>query len=270
MPAAQPDPFPAAAADARRDSVYNTLRVAFLVSLVCSILVSTSVVVLRPIQQENRLIEGGVGNVIRLLDAIGDFEDIDAITARLESRLVNLDTGTYVEDADVARFNPETAAGDPEQSTAIPPAQDHAGLQRRANHAVVHLLRDGDGIRYIVLPVHGSGMWSTLRGYIALEADGNTIAGFKIFEHAETPGIGDKVDRPGWLATWEGKRIYGDDGAPAIEIVKGKVAAKTAHQVEALTGATKTAEGVTGMLRYWFSEHGYKPYLEQITGKENE
>lgn len=183
---------------------------------------------------------------------------------QIDTRLIDLETGAYVTDIEVAQFNPRTAANDPDLSIAIPPDLDIAKMERRSKFARVNLVKENDRIKYIVLPVYGSGMWSALYGYIALEADGNTIAGLNIYEHAETPGIGDKVEDPAWLGKWQNKLVYSEDGKPAIEIVKGKVAAKTRYQVDALTGATMTGEGVTNILRYWFGSHGFKPYLGKI------
>ena len=184
--------------------------------------------------------------------------------------MIDLATGEYVSNIDVSQFNPREAANDPDLSVVIPPDLDIAMIERRARFATVNLVKENNRIKYIVLPVYGSGMWSTLYGYIALEADGNTIAGLKIYEHAETPGIGDKVDNPAWLGKWQGKHIYQEDGIPAIEIVKGKVSADTTNQVDALTGATKTGVGVTNLLRYWFGKHGFQTYLERLRNEEGE
>lgn len=253
-----------------KDNVANTLLVAFVVSLVCSVMVSTAVVLLRPKQLENQLIHSGYRNVIQLIGSIEKSKSTEELIGEIDTRLVDLDTGEYITDIDVAQFNPRTAVNDPELSIAIPPDLDIAHIERRAKFARVSLVKENDHIKYIVLPVFGAGMWSTLYGYIALEADGNTVAGLKIYEHAETPGIGDKVDDPVWLGKWPGKHVYREDGVPAIEIVKGKVAAKTRYQVDALTGATITGEGVTNMLRYWFGSNGFKTYLDKIRSKRGE
>ena len=257
------------AACPRRDSVANTILVAFIISLVCSVMVSTSVVLLRPRQLENQLIHSGLRNVVQLISAIEKNKNMDEVIEQIETRMVDLESGEYVSDMDPAQFNPRTAVNDPGLSIAIPPELDIAGVERRAKFARVSLVLENDQIKYIVLPVYGSGMWSTIYGYIALEADANMIAGLNIYEHAETPGIGDKVQDPAWLEKWRGKRVYREDGKAAIEIVKGKVVARTSYQVDALTGATMTGEGVTNMLHYWFGSHGFKPYLEKIRNRKD-
>ena len=57
----------------------------------------------------------------------------------------------------------------------------------------------------------GRGLWSTLYGYLALDADKNHVRGITFYEHGETPGLGDQIDRADWLSQWPGKRVF-DDG----------------------------------------------------------
>ena len=254
----------------RKNSVTHTILVAFFISLFCSILVSTSVILLRPKQLENQQAHSGDKNVIHLIQSIEGAGTAEEILKRIEARLVDISTGEYITDIDVHNFKSREAASDPNLSIIIPPDLDIAMIERRAMFAAVNLVKENNQIKYIVLPVYGSGMWSKLYGYIALEADGNTIAGLKFYDHAETPGIGDKVDKLAWLGKWQGKHIYQEDGMPAIEIVKGKVAAETPNQVDALTGATKTGVGVTNLLRYWFGKHGFQLYLEKFRNRDKE
>jgi Na+-transporting NADH:ubiquinone oxidoreductase subunit C len=56
---------------------------------------------------------------------------------------------------------------------------DIAKIGRRAHYAEVYLVRRRGGrLDKVILPVHGYGLWSTLYGFVALESDGNTIAGW--------------------------------------------------------------------------------------------
>ena len=72
-----------------------------------------------------------------------------------------------------------------------------------------------------VLPIEGYGLWSTLYGFLAVDADGQTIRGFAYYQHKETPGLGGEVDNPKWKALWPGRKIYGPSGEPAIQVIKG-------------------------------------------------
>ena len=105
-------------------------------------------------------------------------------------------------------------------------------------------------------------------GYIALEADATTIIGLRFYDHGETPGLGGEIDNPDWQRLWRGKKIYDESGEPLIEVIKGRVApgsnVRADNQVDGITGATLTGQGVTNLLRYWLGEQGFGPYLQQL------
>ena len=251
-----------------RNSVKNTLIVAIGLSIVCSILVAGTAVILKPKQEQNatdfrqRIILEVAG-----LYVPGTPPDLDA--AGIEARLVDLDTGEYVDSEDAAAFDPVEAARDPAQSINIPAEFDIASVRRRSALSPVYVVRDGDAIDQIILPVRGAGLWSTMYGYIALDNDGNTIRGLRFYEHAETPGLGDQVDRPEWRAQWEGKRLFSDSDEIIIEVVRG-TAPENDYQIDGLAGATLTARGVMNLVHYWVGGHGYGPYLERVRGGRGE
>ena len=167
--------------------------------------------------------------------------------------------------ADPTGFDPRAAAADPDTSAAAPP--NNAGLQRVADQALVYELRDdGGGLDLVVLPVHGLGLWGILYGFVALDADLETIRGLTYYEHKETPGLGGEVDNPRWKSLWNGRKAFGPDGAPAIEVVKGLAGppADDPYRVDGLAGATMTSRGVTNMLRFWLDEQGFGPYLDTL------
>ena len=68
---------------------------------------------------------------------------------------------------------------------------------------------NGDVVDQIILPVYGKGLWSTMLGYLSVAPDGNTIKGLRFYAHAETPGLGDQIDKEPWRAQWVGKQVYG-------------------------------------------------------------
>ena len=105
-----------------------------------------------------------------------------------------------------------------------------------------------------------------MHGYLAVAGDGMTVRGLRFFEHAETPGLGDQIDDVEWRAQWAGKQIYGTNGLPRIEVVRGFVQPgdDAPYQVDGISGATFTGRGVTNLIRYWTGPHGFGPYLENI------
>ena len=254
-----------------RDSISNTLVVAIGVSLVCSVLVSSAAIVLRPLQEANQ-------NEFRqriVLEVAGLYDPgvpIGEQFGNIETRIVDLETGQYVDDVDPETFDAEAAANDPSLGIGIPKDEDIAKLGRRAVYAPVYIVtKDGVPQQYI-LPVRGKGLWSTLYGYLSVEPDGNTVSGLRFYEHAETPGLGDQIEKEPWLAQWPGKKLYDEQGNPQIEVVRGSAqpGPSEMYHVDGLSGATLTANGVTYLIRYWIGSHGFGPYLANVSSGAND
>ena len=250
----------------KKDSVGGTLLVAALVSLVCSSFVASAAVLLKPYQERNQAIHMR-RNIVDVAGLLQPGVDVEELFQSIETRIIDLETGAYVEDVDPAQFDEIAAARDPELGVIIPPELDIASVGKRAQYAPVYLVKEDGEIQTIVLPVRGYGLWSTMYGFIALEADGNTIAGLTFYEHGETPGLGDQIAHPSWRSLWQGKRLFDEAGDAKIEVVKGRVPAGDpleAYRVDGISGATLTGNGVTRLLRYWIGEHGYGPYLRRL------
>lgn len=253
-----------------RDSISNTLIVAISVSLVCSVLVSATAVVLRPQQEQNKALyrQKIVLEVAGLydpdIDVSSQFEKIDA-------RLVELSSGNYIDSIDVSQFDADAASRDPNLSAVVPDEYDVASIKRRAIYAPVYVIANGAAIDQVILPIRGAGLWSTMHGYLAVEADGRTIRGLQFYEHAETPGLGDQIDKSAWRSQWSGKQIYDTSGELRIEVVRGRAQPgdDLRYQVDGLSGATLTGRGVTNLLHYWAGPNGFGPYLDRLAKEAN-
>jgi Na+-transporting NADH:ubiquinone oxidoreductase subunit C len=253
------------------DSPKKAILVVVLTAVICSTLVSAAVVALRPIQLNNQLLERG-RNIMQLTgllapDAHPDDDDLLRLFKSLDTRLVDMDAGRFSDAQDPRTFDPVRAANDRELGVAIPQENDRARLGRRSRFKPVYLVWDDGDLSRIILPVRGSGMWSMLRGYIALKPDLNTIAGMTFYEQNETPGLGDQILHEHWLQQWRGRQILDEYGVLAFRVgdgavEEGSVAAR--HQVDALTGATVTGNAVTGLIHYWFGPHGYGALLDYL------
>ncbi|MDX1514406.1 MAG: Na(+)-translocating NADH-quinone reductase subunit C, partial [Gammaproteobacteria bacterium] len=204
------------------DSPKKTLIVAVALCLVCSVVVSSAAVLLRPLQIENAALDRK-RNIVEVAGLLGSDGNVEAAFERVEARVVDLETGQFAEDVDPETYDQRKAAKDPKLSQALSADNDIAGIGRRARYATVYFVRDGDRIRQVILPVHGYGLWSTLYGFLALEGDFRTISGLKFYDHAETPGLGGEVDNPAWREKWDGKIAFDESGKPIIEVVKGVV-----------------------------------------------
>ncbi len=254
-----------------RDSMSNTLIVAIGVSLVCSVLVSAAAIILRPLQEANQ-----AEFRQRIVLEVAGLYDPDVPVAEqfgnIETRLVDLETGEYVGDMDAETFDAEAAANDPKLSVNVPKDEDIAKIGRRAIYAPVYVVLDGGKPQQYILPVRGKGLWSTLYGYLSVEPDGETVAGLRFYEHAETPGLGDQIEKEPWLAQWPGQKLYNEQGDPQIEVVRGSVqpGPNAIHQIDGLSGATLTANGVTYLVQYWIGSHGFGPYLARLSNEAND
>ena len=124
---------------------------------------------------------------------------------------------------------------------------------------------DGKASGYSI-PISGKGLWSTIYGYIALEADGETVKGIKFYQHGETPGLGGEIEKEWFTSNFVGKKIYNENGDMiSIEIVKGHVNPKNVnanHQVDGISGSTLTGRGMNKFLKEDLNR--YKPFLDRI------
>jgi len=252
-----------------RDSTAKILTVAFLLCVICSILVSAAAVGLSARQERNKA-EEKRKNILQAAGLYDSQVPLDEQFANIEPRIVDLATGKFITDMDPAGFDSRAAMREPDSRHEIPEGQDLAGIKARSRYKDVYLVMDGNDLRQIILPVRGKGLWSTMYGFIALGADMNTVKGFAFYEHGETPGLGGEIDNPNWKKLWPGKHIYDEQGKTRIEVVKGTVdraSANAIYQVDGLSGATLTARGVSNLLHYWMGEDGYRPLLARLASE---
>jgi Na+-transporting NADH:ubiquinone oxidoreductase subunit C len=257
-----------------RNLVAYTIGFSAAVCIVCAVLVSTAAVTLRDRQAVNAELERK-RNVLKAAGVMREGEDLDNADverrfAAFEVAAVDLRTGREDPGFDPAGYNPRRALGSPAMSRPAP--RNDAQVVRVPNHAVVYKKRDAGGrLALIVLPIEGKGLWSTMQGFLALEADLKTIHGLTYYQHGETPGLGGEVDNPYWKRLWPGRVAFDAAGRVAIEVIRGAAgpAASDPHRVDGLSGATITSRGVTAMLRFWLGEHGFGPYLETLRREES-
>lgn len=131
----------------------------------------------------------------------------------------------------------------------------------------LYIYNKGDE-KFYILSVRGRGLWDAIWGTIALKDDLVTVAG-AAFDHAgETPGLGAEIkDNPAFSAQFSGKRIYSTYNGDYTAVVVRKGGARNPeYEVDGISGATVTADGVTEMIRRGIKY--YEPYLEQFRGEE--
>ena len=249
------------------DDPRKIIAVALTLCLVCAVLVSATAVLLKPLQDRNQAlaIKREIISVAGLAAPGADTEQL--FRERISMHIVELDSGAYVDGIDPERFDARAAARDPATSRPLARDTDIAGIKRRARHAPVYLVQENGRLATIILPVHGYGLWSTMYGFLALAADARTITGITFYEHGEAPGLGDAIVDPDWQAGFHDKLAFDDEGMPRITVIKGRVnpgSMEARYQVDGISGATLTGNGVARLLRFWLGDLGFGPYLGQL------
>lgn len=122
-----------------------------------------------------------------------------------------------------------------------------------------------DGEKYYIVPLRGAGLWNAIWGYIALEEDKNTIKG-AVFDHiGETAGLGAEITQEWFQNRFLGEKVFDENGnLVGINVSKTnndpKDLDKDDHEVDAISGATITGDGVTNMILERLNH--YLPYLK--------
>lgn len=250
-----------------RDSVWGTVLIALILCVVCSLVVSSAAVGLKSAQEANKALDKKKNILLAagLCEKGSSSDEVNGIyDENIVEHLVDIDTGEVVDTEsgdlpiDPATYDAKKAANDPDLRE---PVLDGAlpGIANREPFAEVYEIVSDGATQGYILPIYGKGLWSTLYGFIAVEADGKTVKGITYYSHAETPGLGGEVDNPNWKASWAGKNIYKQDGEVGLGVVKG--VATDDYGIDGLSGATITSKGVDNMVKYWLGPNAFGKYL---------
>lgn len=123
-----------------------------------------------------------------------------------------------------------------------------------------------DDMSYYIIPLRGSGLWDAIWGYIALKSDINTIQG-AVFDHkGETAGLGAEITQQWFMDRFKEEKVFDTSGQlVGINVSKTnndpKDTDKDDHEVDAISGATITGDGVTDMIKERLAH--YIPYFEK-------
>jgi Na+-transporting NADH:ubiquinone oxidoreductase subunit C len=250
-----------------KDSIANTFITALVLCLVCSFLVSAAAVGLKARQVTNVELDRKK-NILEVTGFTAD--DIDSAGGieklyddRFETQVIVMDTGQDgleeltaalkvagkdLGDDVLGKYDQFWASRSKKASLSdqIDKTEDIASVKYREKFSHVFVLKDASGkAEKYVFPVRGYGLWSMMRGFLALEPDFKTVAGLTFYEQKETPGLGGEVQNPQWKKLWADKKVYNDAGEVELEVVKG--AGTNEYEVDGLSGATITSKGVSNM-----------------------
>lgn len=219
---------------------------------------------LKPIHDQNEAVYNKSAILSAISSEIGDkfatltSEDIDAIFDKdvkqmiidMEGNIVKseeLANMGYKQDVTAESLDMEKEMKKPEKDRLLP----------------LYKYTAPSGDLYYIVSVRGKGLWDAIWGNIAIRSDITTIAGVSFDHKAETPGLGAEIkDSKAFQEQFKGKKIYDDQGKyTSVAVIKGG-AKDPEHEVDGISGATITADGVTEMM--WRGIAYYKPYLNEL------
>ena len=220
----------------KESKIYVTL-VTLTISTICAVLVSSVYVWMKPKYAQNKAIDVKKNILLAAGHDLRRFSNSDEIIAAYEDSIVRKEV--YI-----------------------------GGIEH-----FVYYIRANDGDKTfegIILPISGKGLFSTMYGFIALEMDFNTVRYITFYDHGETPGMGAQITSPAWQRQWIGKQIFDEQWNPRIRVVSrslDEAVVPRHHQVDGITGATLTANGVERMVWHWLGEEGFLNYLRENVGR---
>ena len=248
-----------------KDSIKNILMIGIGLCLVCAAVISIIAVGLKELQKNNAILDQQK-KIVAAADLQEFYGSTEVAFDSIEEIIIDIEEGLITNDS-TEKYDLSKELRDPSRHIVLSSIEDIATIKKRENFSKIFLeYREGQ-LNTVILPVRGYGLWGILYGYLAISSDLNTIVGLEFYEHKETPGLGAEVDNPKWKALWRGKKIYDENGEILIKVVKGKVDNSndmSTYEVDGLSGATLTSNGVSNLLAYWLSDSGFKKFLNNL------
>ncbi|MBW7876839.1 MAG: FMN-binding protein [Candidatus Cloacimonetes bacterium] len=230
----------------RNDNIY-IFGYAGAVCLVCSILLSLAATKLQPLQAENMKLDIRKNIMIALgiidTEARLSKEELNQKYSSVNGMVLDLE-GNVVDG-----LNPENLT-EKDLESKLP-------IFQKMENGVV---------KGYAFPIVGKGLWSTLKGYLALEADTVTVKGLTFYQHGETPGLGAEIEQSWFTNNFKAKKVRDNLGnLVGVTVAKGKATDSgrpIEHVVDGISGATITANGVTDMFKVGLVK--YDAYFERV------
>ena len=214
-----------------KNSKTNVVKFAFLLSLVCGFLITAAASGLKGLQDENMLLDKKK-NLLKAAGLAGNGQkkskkEINELYAtRIKSVIVD-------SKGKITQKNGENTLN------------------------LYFYLNEKGQVNGYILPINSRGLWGKIQGYLAFENDGQTVSGFSVFSHSETPGLGGEIESKWFRKNFHGKKILNSQNKfVSVGIAKGKVENLPEdlrnHYVDGISGATLTgkylSEGIKNTL----------------------
>lgn len=240
----------------RKDDLY-AIGFAAVICVVCSLVLSATAQLLK----ERQDMEVELDRKMNVLKAFG-VEVVDASGAKIPKSEVD----RYFSDNISEIFLDKETGEVLENFTAsdLPPAELRARTIEDKEHLPLYVWKENGEVQKYAFPVSGMGLWSIVHGYLALDQDLATVIGVTFYKHGETPGLGGEVSTEWFQSQFADKVIYKDGELQPIQVVKGQAPEGSDHQVDGISGATMTGNGINTFLNRDIAY--YNRYFSKIRG----
>ena len=204
-----------------KNSKKNVIVFALLLSVICSLMITAAAGGLKRFQVANMELDKKI-NILKAANLIGQ--------KKPSKNKINALYDTHIKEVLIDG-----------QGKII---ESHA-----SNSLNLYLFQEDDQedalINGYILPINTRGLWGKIQGYLAFENDGQTISGFSVFSHSETPGLGGEIESAWFQKNFKGKKILNSQNKfVSVGIAKGKVSNlpedRQSHYVDGISGATLT------------------------------
>ena len=209
---------------------------------IVAVLLSFVSMQLKPRQQMNIQIERKQD----VLRSVGEAKQVDKVSDK--NSYIDEEFSKYITESYVVNYEGELVP-DADAFEIMLGLNKEIREPREERDYPVFVYSENGGPKKYVVPVRGKGLWGPIWGYVALEADLNTIYG-AVFDHkGETPGLGAEINTKWFQEPFSGKTIFDENGEfVSVEVVKGGADPSSAHQVDAISGGTITSKALEAML----------------------
>ena len=248
-----------------KDSALNIAFVGIGLCPLCSAIISLIAIQLRSVQNEN-VVKDMQKKIVSSAGLQLEYGSVENAMMNIKTLVVDLDQGKIV-DINPNSYELSKELREEGKYKFLSAENDIASIKKREKYSKVFIEYKDDKINTLILPVRGYGLWGILYGYLAIKSDFNTVAGLEFYEHKETPGLGAEIDNPKWKALWKGKKIYQENGEVSLKVIKGNVLASSDninYEVDGLSGATLTCNGVTNLIAYWMGSDGFLNFINNL------
>jgi len=232
---------------------WYTIVFALLMTLLVAAGLSSMKQYFAPLQKANELLFTKNQILGSVMDLQGD-EDIDSLfDARVKGYILDNKGNIKEEDTDLAlgvNIIKENKKGD--DVRALP----------------LYVFKNEKGESNYILPSVGGGLWGWISCYVALNSSAEEVVGISFDHETETPGLGANIkDDPNFYNDFIGEKIVDASGElKGVAVRKGNGdplnTDKTDNEIDAMSGATITGDGVTVMLQDDMSD--YMPYFKKV------